>query len=570
MTAEHATEDPPPVTPLARRARLAVAVSVAIATGFAAIALETVVGATRALPFWDQWEIITTQEALSGLFAQHNEHRIAFARLVFALDTAFLHGAGRASVAISLALAFLLAVTIGFIAAPDRADRTARWIASAFALCTLTSLRAWENFTWSFEVPFLAVYAFAALAFVAIVDRRSRATTLVAALVATAAAMNSVANGVLVGPLVVCLAWIAGRPKVHVVVAALSVAAMIAAYFHGYTSTEGHTDPVEALTTHPLQVLRYLCVYLGSPIYKGAGVATVVGATGIAATVWIALEIVIRRERRAAETYVLPALLCLALGTGLITALGRYGFGLVQAGSSRYATTSLLFWTCLLLERIATTRALRPRASRGFVALACALVFALAVSTPKSRARAYRRSFRILLAESAILARANDVDALHGVYESPQALVPRIDRLRTERLSIFHEPWSEWLGTPLDRHVRTTDARCEGSLDHMAIRDAVDGRAIRIEGTVSFDERFARERRVLFVDERRTIIGYGSSGYAPAPDHPAARGESRIFGFLDPRANARRVGAVVLREDASGCRIGNELELASRVEPAPL
>ena len=534
--------------------------SLSIAAGFVAVALETVVRATRSLPFWDQWEVLTTSQALASPFAQHNEHRIAVSRLVFAMDTAFFHGTSHTTVAVTFVLAMLLALAIGRVAVPAREDRAGRALATSFALCTITSLRAWENFTWSFEVPFLSVYVAAVIAFVAIADPRARRRTLLLALAATGVASYSIANGIFVGPLVVVLALLARRPRSHVAFAGVAVAALIAGYMHGYVSTHGHTDPVESITERPLRVVRYLCVYLGSPINRHASVATVIGAFGIIATTWLGGSIVLRRERRASIGYVLPALVALTFGTGFITALGRSDFGLAQAGSSRYATTALLFWTTLILDRITMTYARRPRAFRSWVAIACAVVVVLAVVTPRARSRAFRRSFRILLAESSILANANDFEALHGVYESPDVLIPRIGVLRAERLSIFHAPWSTWRGTPLDRHVARRNDDCVGALDRFTERLAVGGRSILIEGRVRYDEWFVRERRVVFIDERGTVVGYGSSGYGPADGRHPSRGESRILGFLDPNADADAVRAIVLQDDdASGCALGGSL-----------
>src|SRR6267143_972716 len=53
-----------------------------------------VVDNAMAVPFWDQWDnlISPEQQILSSwLYRQHNEHRILFPRLIFAIDTWLFH-----------------------------------------------------------------------------------------------------------------------------------------------------------------------------------------------------------------------------------------------------------------------------------------------------------------------------------------------------------------------------------------------------------------------------------------------------------------------------------------------
>src|SRR5215471_2042465 len=45
-------------------------------------------------PFYDQWFDVLPERSLATPFSQHNEHRIFFGRLVFALDSWLAHGRG--------------------------------------------------------------------------------------------------------------------------------------------------------------------------------------------------------------------------------------------------------------------------------------------------------------------------------------------------------------------------------------------------------------------------------------------------------------------------------------------
>lgn len=59
------------------------------------------------------------------------------------------------------------------------------------------------------------------------------------------------------------------------------------------------------------------------------------------------LPFYVRARRPLHVLLALTLLFC--FGTGLLTALKRINFGIVQAFSSRYQTVSLLFWCCMAL-----------------------------------------------------------------------------------------------------------------------------------------------------------------------------------------------------------------------------
>ncbi len=114
-----------------------------------------------AVPYWDQWdELILSRKQLfsSWLYSQHNEHRILFPRLLFAIDTFAFSETNRFNFFCNVALPSALAGLIVFVAHRHISRRISDtlWIAG-IVLALLFSAMQFENFIWGFQVQFFGV-----------------------------------------------------------------------------------------------------------------------------------------------------------------------------------------------------------------------------------------------------------------------------------------------------------------------------------------------------------------------------------------------------------------------------
>ena len=199
---------------------------IAFAAGFVvvfavgvALGLRVMVDGYSPVPFADFWAQFPFIErsvrgdfGLGDLWAQHNEHRIALARIQFLLDYRFLDGTNVFLFASIAASCLLLAATFAVAVWLDTRDWLLALGMLAVAGTATMSPAGIENLTWAFQVQFVQVFLFAALAILAVVvAARSEATSRQAGLTAAAAlaaiaATYSMANGFLVWPIVVALA----------------------------------------------------------------------------------------------------------------------------------------------------------------------------------------------------------------------------------------------------------------------------------------------------------------------------------------------------------------------------
>lgn len=329
------------------------------------------------VPHWDQWEFVSALgRSFDGNFSfadvwdLHNEHRLVIPRL---LMVGMAHVSGW-NILWEMWLDVLLAV--GLFAVVVRSLKLSRW-SVALASLIVFSLAAWENWLWGWQVQILLnVLAATASLSLLQVDPLPR-IRFVGALLLGAVAFYSFGNGILLAPLGACMLLYLRRDRSQYVLAGIWLAAwaLIAVpYFIGFETPDAH-PALESPLSSPLNYPLYVCAYLGRLVapFSSVWVVAAAGAFGLLLLLGSALVLGSRSaaERRA---MVLPlALAGYAIGSAVLTGVGRAGFGAAQALSPRYVTISLLLWVALVAL---LGRAVPPRfRAAGAVGLAVVLIY---------------------------------------------------------------------------------------------------------------------------------------------------------------------------------------------------
>lgn len=305
------------------------------------------------VPLMDSWSFLDQMLAWTGpgyvierLWEQHNEHRILFPRLVFFADHLL---AGGRQIVEPLVIALnqaLLALLLWRFARRALPARTAAVFLPLALACTFSAVQM-ENLFWAFQVQFVGVLLAAAAAFGALTFARERPALFPCSLVLMLVASLMMANGLLVWPLGVLLAWFAGHSRARLGALLAGGLLVFAFYLHDYESPSPHRGPLQALAHLP-EVLAYACACLGSPWRKLGLDATV--ALGAAAAGGLLLAAVVcwrRRTRLDHGTLAWLGVAAFAATTAGLTGLGRSGFPLETALTSRYSSPTLLAWLVL-------------------------------------------------------------------------------------------------------------------------------------------------------------------------------------------------------------------------------
>ncbi|WP_018912673.1 hypothetical protein [Thiomonas sp. FB-6] len=303
---------------------------------------------TRNVPFADDYDVILrwlTQfraqrqaaDVLPLLLQQHNEHRMLFERLVVLLQFALCRRVNFIQLAAFGSLGLWLIVCLF----QRRLAPSAAWLAPAFAVLLL-NLSQYELV--SFATASLQQYwqLLACLWTLLLVADRGTRAWLPLSLLAAVAATFTGAGGLLVflvAPLI-----LARRRDWGAVSAWLLVAgATCALYFVllPYEPTPIQTASRQIALAHPLEVLRYVVLFLGSALgnTQSAGIAGVV--------LLVASLAVLLRAMIAGFSFEAAAVL-FVLGSAVVVAVGRISLGVEQALASRYTIYSLVLMCSLL------------------------------------------------------------------------------------------------------------------------------------------------------------------------------------------------------------------------------
>ena len=518
---------------------------------FIAMAVIGVMRRYSPVPTYDIWAAVRFYARLAqgdyGVWwIQHLEHRIVLPKILYWIDWR-LFGAREISLLVEN---FLLLGTLGavlwFVArkliGADAPATTMDLLAMLLAVFCFSWMQE-ENLVRGFQVAFVLAYLVPLLAFVALAksaewSRRDPVRGrrwFVGSVVAGVAALGTMANGVLVLPLLAASGIALRQPGRRVAIVVATAVVAISAFSIGYVTPAHHRQPLEGMIHNGRDVSLFLLRLLGSPIHGVVDnpiAAELAGALVIAAAMTSAIRWW-RGKARPPLQLALIVFLAYAILSAAAAAGGRAHFGLDYAFSSRYRTTALLTWAALAVSILSQSRGNRF-AHRLFT------LFALisAVAFVPSQLAAFDGDATALRHHEAIAALAlelgaRDIDATHWIFPN-ERVFERAEEARAQRVSIFSNPLYAGLRETIGLPATTLGLRgCNGFIESIAPLDS-QSEVARIRGWAFEDATGRTPPRVYIVGADGIIVGVAVTG-ASRPDvaaavHPAA-GDSGFDGY---------------------------------------
>jgi hypothetical protein len=595
-----------PDTPPSSRAQLPpdIRYQAVIASAFIATAAWTIattlyidMAAYSPLPWGDHWDYLRSyfeRERLSPswLFGQHNEHRIATARLFYTADLELFGGRNvflLASIVATQAIHACLLYRLGIAAA--RFSRAGAAGIAGLTLTTAFSSQQYTNFTWAFQLPFVMVFLFASTAHFALMryavgepdTQRWKAFAWLGTAVGAAwAATYTLANGLVVWPALVLLGWVLGVSRRVTLLMVITAAVAWATYMADYATPVQHGSIKEALYQTP-RVVVFALAYLGTPVddtvaalaslfgTAGDNLRAAFGATAGLVGVWLFIRLATQWLKNpgrfnAAQVVLLHLALFIGL-TAIVTALGRATtFGLVDAMTSRYATPALMFWTCLAILVLSGQQwRQEPRDSLPpmFQTVLALLVGLIAINQAPRIAMARGASEHLGEVENAIRGGVYSPELWGRIYYNPQAMLPVTDVLKQRRLSIFRDATTSWPGQPLTQVLTVASpSECMGHVDSVVdVPNSTDG-GVEISGWAWDARQASPPEQVVLADESGVIRGVATN-IVPRPDVvsalPATVDTPYVGwrGFVVKRGSPTQLTAYLVGDDGrTACAIG--------------
>lgn len=535
------------------------------------------------LPYWDMWSgylgfwYRLADGDLSAWWVQHNEHRIVLARLLFWLDVSWLQGSGvllLTTVVASTAIAAFVLLCLLRIRLKEEGPLTATRSGYLLIAAPTAALAfAWmqsENLIWGFQIAFvlsclLGLCSFVALALSAQAGGTGRRATswAIAALLCAAMAPWTIASGLLVPFLAAILAWLLRLSRLLVGILIATALASFIAYRLDYVEPAGHASPLQSLTGQPIEVLKYLVVFLGGPVWHTTGslVLSQMAGAGLVLSAAIALPAALRGSARMGGALAALSFISFVILWGLITALGRVNFGVEQALSSRYQTPVLIAWACLLI--VVAPTLLRRMAIGSLAAPIVILCLMLLLFQQQLGALSGDRDSLRHARDTAALALALGVDDPLSISAvAPESALPLTlsRRAMQDGLTVLGgAPYSSLasaIGTRLPSSA--SPVPCLGSIDSAEPVEASNFTRITGWTTAGAD---SRTRLLTLYDRTDQVVGFAAQG---------GKRDDVVLAVPGTRSNTGFVGYVLNEAASTDLRIGADGPFCQDLLPTTL
>lgn len=509
-----------------------------------------VIGAFTAhssVPFWDMWNgylgfyVDVSDGNWLAWWQPHNEHRIVLSRVLFWIDIKFFNGLGWFLIVCNLLLLLMIYQLFKSTISHQITEVDARDLRQLLCALLLAMLFSWiqeENLTWGFQTQFFLAMALPLAAFLQVVnavESDSRWPFVVSCL-AGIASLGTMANGVIVLPLLFLLGLVLNVGiRERLLLGGLAIFGPLL-YFHGYVAPENHGSITKALIEQPVEVVEYLLVYLGGPFYHLSGGASILTAkfAGFSLLVGCAIALfdTLLWQRSNARNFALLAFLLYLGATAFATAGGRVVFGVEQATSGRYMTVAIVAWCTLIVLYAPKLVKLCRRRPRVLEVLLVLTVVSLIPSQLGALSGEDNRDFDKKVAALSLELGVKDQKQIRTIFPSAEWAL-QIAKAPAERnLSVFGiapiKDAAEMLGKSFET---LPDKVCQGALDEVsAIVDS--DKYMSVRGWLFAGEEYAVPSAVYIFNRQHILVGYALTGQHRPDVASAIHIEAKRSGFL--------------------------------------
>jgi hypothetical protein len=314
-----------------------------------------IIGAARwysPVPFWDMWDgyIHFYADVQHGdwiaFFRQANEHRDIVTRILFWLDLRFF--GGRSLLLIPTNIALILSIWFALAAAARKLlPTTLSLIVTAGIAAPCFSWMQVENITWGNQSQFFLAYLFPLIAFQCLAMSTARgAKWFIAALVMGVASLGTMANGVIVFPMMIVMyLMMIGASWKRAITLALVFGISITLWLHDYTIT-----PHEK--AHFLDFTKFVLIFLGSPfthVFNSHSLSYAAGVTYLGLSIVFLADWIKNRNGRDPMSLALIMFCGYVCAAAVAAASGRASNEIDAALVSRYSTPTVLGWSAIAI-----------------------------------------------------------------------------------------------------------------------------------------------------------------------------------------------------------------------------
>jgi hypothetical protein len=325
-----------------------------------------------------------------------------------------------------------------------------------FSAVILSSTAQFENWLWAIATHWFLANFFAVASICLLLDQPQKLYKFALSLECGILSMLSMAHGALVlliGVLVLALQPdndLGDYPGKTVKILIWTTISTIMTFLYWWgLRNEDHHPPMKLFLTQPVEFFKYVSAYPASILLRDVEEpAFVLGAISCFLFLWMVFATLSRAWRDSKYFWGLVPWIMIglyAIGTGVVTALGRLGYGWQHALSGRYTTMSTMFFLSfgLLAYTLITDLANRSETSpvrRQIYIGANLFIFALIFFTSWSGVRMLYKFpdfYQKRTHAVEILMKDDDTTKFGIVFPDPQYVAEKKEILKKFRLSFY-------------------------------------------------------------------------------------------------------------------------------------
>lgn len=479
------------------------------------------------VPYWDMWGGVLKfnfdidNGNYSTWWSQHNEHRIVIARVLFWLDYNFFSGLSIFLIVLNYILVSLFVFMFWLFVRNINEYRQLSQQEIVFGILLSSWLFLWvqkENLVWAFQSQFFLaqLLPLCSLFCLARSSQTKNSSDFMVACLLGCLSVGTMANGVLVLPLMLCYSLVLKLNTKRISFLLLLSLAAIFLYFFDYHSVEGHGSLSSSLQNNSIGLIHYSFIYLGSPFfyffkkfYFAKDAALFFGLLLFCASIWIAC---IELQKKNKSPFVI-ALLFFILYIGVTafgTASGRYIFGLDQAVSSRYTTPAIAAYAALLV--ILNAKVSWSQASSLVKNTILILIVTLGVLILKQQVKAGKFSATDMLFEREVAALAlglgiQDDFYINKIYPDAESAMSLAKIAIQNKYTIFGKyPLSNVGQEFRGLYAFALPSECKGVIDKIERLESTD-KYVRVHGRF-LNQETEDSSFIRIADAKRTQVGF--------------------------------------------------------------
>jgi hypothetical protein len=329
------------------------------------------------IPYWDQWSLVDLYEktfigksSFSDFFSLNNEHRVLFPKLIFVTLAYLSNWNIKVELYFNLALSLIMFIALYRISCLCHNHRNFIFYASNLLVCVfIFSIGQYENWLWGFQIAWFLVNTCIILVILCLTSAQEDLSIMrlilmiLCCLIASFSSLHGLLSWIVVVPITLLRRSQLKQRLFNTGLLFLGFLLSTIFYFANYQKSGSHPD-IFFFRKNLMTTIEYFFNIIGSPIVR---FSSAVGLSPSVIGIFIVLLFLIFNcycvKQYLQNSPIYQFLPWISLGWFSIlfagaTAIGRSGFGVEQALSSRYVSVSVLLviacinlWSLIVLNQ---------------------------------------------------------------------------------------------------------------------------------------------------------------------------------------------------------------------------